>query len=281
MIPKGYQMTETIFQLTDASTYFKTMLRAYTKETPCVQAIFTVNDDLLLEHGKEIESRSILLQMAEDLKKFDLLASLLDGIIRFSKIKSIEKDNEKYDFYTYSIEKNKNIFRAVFLVPSDKTPNESDFYNLNEFIKNYYMNLPKKNDFQVIDTYSEFLEKAIKEISKRFTSKEEVGVVSHFQIQDLRTYHQHMSRQYTEEIHNEIKTGILKHLKKGDMLFRVNQKSYITYSHNCNVETVKSRFSDIFFQLNTLIIRYQLSFHQNDFNNFKKRDYWDKIISGA
>lgn len=257
------------------------MLKTYAKETPCVQATFSVNDDLLLEYGSELEPRSLLLQMTEDLKKFDLLASLLDGQIRFSKIKTIEKENEKYDFYTYSIEKNKNIFRSVFLIPSDKTPNESNFYNLNEFVKNYYMNQPKKIDFQVIDTYSEFLDKVIREISRRFTSKEEVGVVSHFQIQDLKTYHQHMSRQYTEEIHNEIKTGILRHLKKGDLLFRVNQRSYITYSHNCNVDVVKKRFSDIFFQLNTLIIRYKLSFHQSDFNNFKKRDFWDKITSGA
>ncbi|MBK6605516.1 MAG: hypothetical protein IPG24_08535 [Leptospiraceae bacterium] len=143
------------------------------------------------------------------------------------------------------------------------------------------MNLPKKKDYQVIDTYSDFLEKIIGDIDHLFTSKEEVGVVSHFHIQDLRNYYKNMSQQYTEEIHSQIKTGILRHLKKGDQLYRVNQISYITYSHHCDVDKVKSRFSDIFFQLNTLIIRYQLSFHQVDSTIFKKRDFWDKIISGS
>ena len=219
--------------------------------------------------------------MIEDLKKFDLLASLLAGQIRFSKVKTIEKDNQKYDIYTYSIEKNKNVFRSIFLISSDQVPLESNFKPLNDLVQNYYMNLPKKKDYQVIDTYSDFLEKIIGDIDHLFTSKEEVGVVSHFHIQDLRNYYKNMSQQYTEEIHSQIKTGILRHLKKGDQLYRVNQRSYITYSHHCDVDKVKSRFSDIFFQLNTLIIRYQLSFHQIDSTSFKKRDFWDKIISGT
>ena len=77
------------------------------------------------------------------------------------------------------------------------------------------MNIPQSKEYQVINVYSDFLEKAIKEIDKHFTSKEEIGVVSHFQIQDLRNYYKNMSQQYTEEIHTQIKTGILRHLKKG------------------------------------------------------------------
>ncbi len=273
-------MNQTIIESPKIS-YFETMLKRYVANTPCLQAVFAVNDDILLEHGKEIHPRSILLQMIEDLKKFDLLASLLAGQIRFSKVKTIEKDNQKYDIYTYSIEKNKNVFRSIFLISSDQVPLESNFKSLNDLVQNYYMNLPKKKDYQVIDTYSDFLEKIIGDIDHLFTSKEEVGVVSHFHIQDLRNYYKIMSQQYTEEIHSQIKTGILRHLKKGDQLYRVNQISYITYSHHCDVDKVKSRFSDIFFQLNTLIIRYQLSFHQVDSTIFKKRDFWDKIISGS
>ena len=142
------------------------------------------------------------------------------------------------------------------------------------------MNIPEPLDFQFVDTYSAFLEKITEDITSHFTGKDEVGVVSHFQIQDLRNYFKNMSEQYTEEIHKQIKQGILRYLKKGDLLFRVNQRSYITYSHNCNVDTVKQRFSDIFFQLNTLIIRYQLSFHKLDSTNFKKREFWDNIVSG-
>lgn len=262
------------------SNYFTVMLKRYAQNTPCVQSVFAVNDIILLEQGEEIHSRSILLQMVEDLKKFDLLASLLAGQIRFSKITTIEKENNKFDIYTYSIAKNKNIFRSIFLIPSGQVPIESEFKLLNELVLNYYMNLPKPIDYQFIDTYSEFLEKAIREIENHFTEKEEVGVVSHFYIQNLRNYYKNMSQQYAEEIHKQIKQGILRHLKKGDLLFRVNQRSYITYSHNCNVDTVKQRFSDIFFQLNTLIIRYSLSFHKNDAINFKKREFWDNILSG-
>ncbi len=261
--------------------YFEKMLKRYASQLPCAQAIFAVNDYILLEYGKEIHSISLLRQMIDDLKKFDLLASLLEGQVRFSKIKTIEKENQKYDIYTYSIEKNKSVFRSIFLIPSDKTPLENQFKSLNDLVQNYHMNLPQKKDYQMIDTYSEFIEKVTRDIDHHFTSKEEIGVVSHFFIQDLRNYYKNMSQQYTEEIHTQIKTGILRHLKKGDLLFRVNQRSYITYSHNCNVDKVKSRFSDIFFQLNTLIIRYQLSFHQSDSTNFKKREFWDKIIAGS
>ena len=104
--------------LNQTSSYFETMLRQYAANTPCSQAIFAVNDDILLEYGSEIHSRNIMLQMVEDLKKFDLLANLLAGQIRFSKITTIEKNNQKYDIYTYSIQKNKKIFRSIFLIPS-------------------------------------------------------------------------------------------------------------------------------------------------------------------
>lgn len=266
--------------LDQPSSYFATMLRQYATNIPCSQAIFAVNDDILLEHGSEIHPLSTLKQMLEDLKKFDLLTNLLSGQIRFSKITSIEKETKKYDIYTYSLEKNKKIFRAVFLVPNGQVPLESDFKNLNDLVLNYHMNLPESVDYSFIDTYSDFLEKITREIGNHFTTKEEVGVVSHFHIQDLRNYYRNMSQQYTEEIHKQIKQGILRYLKKGDLLFRVNQRSYVTYSHNCNVETVKQRFSDIFFQLNTLIIRYQLSFHKVDSTNFKRREFWDHIVSG-
>ena len=266
--------------LNQTSSYFETMLHQYAANTPCSQAIFAVNDDILLEYGSEIHSRNLMLQMVEDLKKFDLLTNLLAGQIRFSKITTIEKNNQKYDIYTYSIQKNKKIFRSIFLILSGKTPMETEFNNLNNLILNYYMNIPEPLDFQFVDTYSAFLEKITEDITSHFTGKDEVGVVSHFQIQDLRNYFKNMSEQYTEEIHKQIKQGILRYLKKGDLLFRVNQRSYITYSHNCNVDTVKQRFSDIFFQLNTLIIRYQLSFHKLDSTNFKKREFWDNIVSG-
>ena len=65
--------------LNQTSSYFETMLRQYAANTPCSQAIFAVNDDILLEYGSEIHSRNIMLQMVEDLKKFDLLANLLAG----------------------------------------------------------------------------------------------------------------------------------------------------------------------------------------------------------
>ena len=241
--------------LNQTSSYFETMLHQYAANTPCSQAIFAVNDDILLEYGSEIHSRNLMLQM-------------------------VEKNNQKYDIYTYSIQKNKKIFRSIFLIPSGKTPMETEFKNLNDLILNYYMNLPQQVDYQFVDTYSIFLEKITEDITSHFTDKDEVGVVSHFHIQDLRNYFKNMSEQYTEEIHKQIKQGILRYLKKGDLLFRVNQRSYITYSHNCNVDTVKQRFSDIFFQLNTLIIRYQLSFHKLDSTNFKKREFWDNIVSG-
>lgn len=261
-------------------SYFDTMFKRYAKDTPCIQSVFAVNNTILLEHGEEIHSRATLRQMIEDLKKFDLLASLLAGQIRFSKVTSIEKNSGKYDIYTYSIEKNKNVFRCIFLIPSGKIPLEKEFKLLNDLVVNYYMNVPVQKDFQLIDTYSEFLEKATKEISNHFLNKDEFGVVSHFYIQDLRNYYKNMSQQYTEEIHKQIKQGILRSLKKGDLLFRVNQRSYITYSHNCNVDTVKQRFSDIFFQLNTLIIRYKLSFHKTDSTNFTKVEFWNNILSG-
>ncbi|MBP7280805.1 MAG: hypothetical protein KBA66_04475 [Leptospiraceae bacterium] len=266
--------------LKNKTIYFETMLNEYAATTPCTQAVFAVNDDILLEYGNEIHPRSTMLQMVEDLKKFDLLANLLAGQIRISKITTIEKDKQKYDIFTYSIEKNKNIFRSIFLLPTGKLPIESEFKLLNELVLNYSMNLPKETNYQFIDTYSEFLETVSREIGNQFTSPEEVGVISHFYIQDLRNYYRNMSQQYTEEVHKQIKLGILKHLKKGDLLFRVSQRSYITYSHNCNIDTVKKRFGDIFFQLNTLIIRYQLSFHQNNATNFKKREFWDSILSG-
>jgi hypothetical protein len=255
------------------------MLKRYASDTHCLQAVFAVNDDILLEYGKEIQSRSFILQLVEDLRRFDLLATLLAGKIRFSKVKSFEKENQKYDIYTYSVGRNKSIFRTIFIIPNEKIPEEKDFKLLNDLVQNYYMNLPQKKEYQIINVYSEFLEKAIKDIGQHFNSKEEIGVISHFQIQDLRNYYRNMSQQYTEEIHTQIKTGILRHLKKGDLLFRVNQRSYITYSHNCDVDKVKSRFSDIFFQLNTLIIRYKLFFHPVDSNNFKKQEFWDALVS--
>jgi hypothetical protein len=156
------------------NSYFDTMLKRYASETPCIQAVFVVNDDILLEYGKEIQSRSLFLQMVEDLKKFDLLATLLAGKIRFSKVKTIEKENQKYDIYTYSIEKNKSIFRTIFLIPTDKTPLENEFKPLNDLVQNYYLNIPQRKEYQVINVYSDFLEKAIKEIDLHFTSKEEI-----------------------------------------------------------------------------------------------------------
>ncbi|MBK8395933.1 MAG: hypothetical protein IPL26_11955 [Leptospiraceae bacterium] len=259
--------------------YFKTMLNEYAANTPCSQAVFAVNDNILLHYGTEIHPKSTMLQMVDDLKKFDLLANLLAGQIRFSKITTIEKNQQKYDIYTYSIEKNKSIFRSIFLIPSGQIPHESEFKLLNDLVLNYYLNLPQNKDFQFIETYSEFLELATKEIGNHFNSIEEEGVVSHFYIQNLQVYYKNMSQQYSEEIHKQIRLGILRHLKKGDLLFRVSQRSYITYSHNCNIDSVKKRFSDIFFQLNTLIIRYQLFFHQNNSTNFRKREFWDKILS--
>jgi hypothetical protein len=119
----------------------------------------------------------------------------------------------------------------------------------------------------------------MKQIETCFTGREEKGVLSHFYVQDLKFYFKHMGEQYSLDVHSQIKKEIKKLLKQNDLFFRLNQHSYITYSHNCTIETVSSRYKHVLFELNTLVIQFDLKFHVVDFKNYKKQAFWDQVLS--
>lgn len=258
--------------------YFQETVQKFVAETKVHQLILSIDQDIVLEYGSEIHSWTTLRTMIEDLKKFDLLAVLLEGKVRFNKVSTIEQVGNSFSIFTFSIFKNSSTMRVIFLFEQGRIPFEEDFKNFIEYTLNFYLNIPREDNVKVFEIYPEFNLNIMKQIESCFNSKDEQGILSHFHIQDLAYYYNYTGEQFALEINNEIKKEIRKFLKNKDLFFRFSQNSYITYSHNCSLEIVKERYKEVLFELNFLVIRFDLNFFPIDHKNFQKQSFWNNVF---
>lgn len=258
------------------SDFYTSTATKFFSQTKSEQLILSMNDKIVLKVGDSIFDWKNLELMMDDLKKFDLIAVLLNKKIRFNKIKTL--DNGFY-IYTFSLFFNSNFLRVIFLFSNSNIPNEENFKNLVEFSFNFYGNIPKLQETKINNLYPDFSYKIMKKIESYFESNDEKGVIAHFYIQNLDYFYSYFNEEFANQIHLEIKKEIKKFLKQKDLFFRFSQNSYMTYSHNCNSNTVKERYKDVLFELKNLVIQFELEFYDVDFKTFKKQSFWDKAVS--
>ncbi len=256
--------------------FYHSTASKFATETKSPQLILSLNEKIILKNGESIFDWKNLELMVDDLKKFDLIAVLLNKKIRFNKIKTLDTG---FNIYTFSLFFNSNFLRVIFLFPNNEIPYEENFKNLIEFSFNFYGNIPISEESKINNLYPDFSYKIMKKIESYFVSNEEKGVIAHFYIQNLDYYYSYFNEEFADQIHIEIKKEIKKFLKEKDLFFRFSQNSYITYSHNCNSSTVKERYKDVLFELKNLVIQFQLEFYDVDFKTFKKQSFWDKALA--
>lgn len=255
--------------------FYKLSASKFFLETKSTQLILSMNEKVILKVGESIFDWTNLELMIDDLKKFDLIAVLLNKKIRLNKIKALDNG---FNIYTFSLFNNSNYLRVIFLYPKSEIPIEANFKNLIEFSFNFYGNIPSSVYQKLNDLYPKFTYKVMKKIESSFHGNDEKGVIAHFYIQDLDYYYSYFNEEFANQIHLEIKKEIKKFLKQKDLFIRFSQNSYMTYSHNCNSEIVKERYKDVLFELKNLVIQFELEFYDIDFKSFKKQSFWDNAL---
>ncbi|XDD48650.1 hypothetical protein AB3N59_09260 [Leptospira sp. WS92.C1] len=107
------------------------------------------------------------------------------------------------------------------------------------------------------DLFEEFSEQIIKDIRNSLSNE---MVVTHFRFQDLYSYFKLLGEQRSGEIIRELKSIIQAHLRPYDKLYVLDPRSILTLSPDCKTEVVQARFDEVVFQVNHLIVDYEIQF---------------------
>ncbi len=164
-----------------------------------------------------------------------------------------------------------------FFIHKNLKLNHDSAQIIHSLIKRFYLNLPGKLDSRYKDFFGEFENRFLYQINS-FSFANQKGVIANFYVQDLKPYFLAMGEHRSGEILEEIRLIILSYLKKGDLLFRISQRSFLTYSHNCTIEIVKQRFDDVYFQIKNLIVDYEIFFFPVEKKVESSEEFWNKIF---
>ncbi|ABJ79055.1 MULTISPECIES: hypothetical protein [Leptospira] len=107
------------------------------------------------------------------------------------------------------------------------------------------------------DPFEEFSDQIIKDIRNSLSNE---IVITHFHFQDLYSYFKLLGEQRSGEIMKELKSIIQAYLRPYDKLYVLNPRSVLTLSPDCKTEVVEARFDEVVFQVNHLIVDYEIQF---------------------
>ncbi|ASV11678.1 MULTISPECIES: hypothetical protein [Leptospira] len=107
------------------------------------------------------------------------------------------------------------------------------------------------------DPFEEFSDQIIKDIRNSLSNE---IVITHFHFQDLYSYFKLLGEQRSGEIMKELKAIIQAHLRPYDKLYVLSPRSILTLSPDCKTEIVEARFDEVVFQVNHLIVDYEIQF---------------------
>ncbi|EKR64000.1 hypothetical protein LEP1GSC036_1082 [Leptospira weilii str. 2006001853] len=111
------------------------------------------------------------------------------------------------------------------------------------------------------DPFEEFSDQIIKDIRNSLSNE---IVITHFHFQDLYSYFKLLGEQRSGEIMKELKSIIQAHLRPYDKLYVLGPRSILTLSPDCKTEVVEARFDEVVFQVNHLIVDYEIQFMELD-----------------
>lgn len=256
-------------------SHFLRLIEEVLKQIRVPQAVFYLNHESITNYGEELIPFSVLEQIELDIKSF--------GIYPHEKIE-LKKLNSRdlgskgvFDIYAALHSNRGEKTLIIFLADSSNFLTEEDIFPIIELIHRYYAYIPREENQHIIDIYSDFKRVIKKDLLLNFTSKKDIGVISRFTIQNLSNYYRNMGENFGRAINTEIRNEILKHLKKGDTLYRLDQRTYLTYSHDCKPETVKHRFGEITFEIHELTIRFELEFFPVEYSSIEDDRFWQTI----
>ncbi|PJZ54978.1 hypothetical protein [Leptospira adleri] len=107
------------------------------------------------------------------------------------------------------------------------------------------------------DLFEEFSDQILRDIRNSLSNE---IVITHFRFQDLYSYFKLLGEQRSGEIMKELKAIIQAHLRPYDKLYVINPRSILTLSPDCKIEIVQARFDEVVFQVNHLIVDYEIQF---------------------
>ncbi|EMN47667.1 hypothetical protein LEP1GSC088_1177 [Leptospira interrogans str. L1207] len=125
------------------------------------------------------------------------------------------------------------------------------------------------------DPFEEFSDQIIRDIRNSLSSK---IVVTHFYFQDLYSYFKLLGEQKSGEIIKELKLIIQAHLRPYDKLYVANSRSMLTLSPDCKIEVVQGRFNEVVFQVNHLIVDYEIQFMELDSPIDSIEPIWKQLL---
>ncbi|EQA43337.1 hypothetical protein LEP1GSC050_1327 [Leptospira broomii serovar Hurstbridge str. 5399] len=110
---------------------------------------------------------------------------------------------------------------------------------------------------QIPDVFEEFTNQFLRDVKNSLSTE---MVLTHFYFQDLSQYFRLLGEQKSGEILTDLKSVIQAHLRPYDKLYVLNSRSFMTFCPDCRLDIVKSRFDEVIFQVNHLIIDYEIRF---------------------
>ncbi|AXR61391.1 hypothetical protein [Leptospira mayottensis] len=128
------------------------------------------------------------------------------------------------------------------------------------------------------DPFEEFSDQIIKDIRNSLSNE---IVITHFHFQDLYSYFKLLGEQRSGEIMKELKSIIQAHLRPYDKLYVLSPRSILTLSPDCKTEVVEARFDEVVFQVNHLIVDYEIQFMELDSPINSIEPIWKHLLVSA
>ncbi|EMY78881.1 hypothetical protein LEP1GSC060_1110 [Leptospira weilii serovar Ranarum str. ICFT] len=125
------------------------------------------------------------------------------------------------------------------------------------------------------DPFEEFSNQIVRDIQNSLSNE---IVITHFYFQDLHPYFKLLGEQRSGEIMKELKSIIQAHLRPYDKLYVISPRSILTLSPDCKTEVVQARFNEVVFQVNHLIVDYEIQFMELDSPIDSIEPIWKELI---
>ncbi|MBE7411271.1 MAG: hypothetical protein HS129_04280 [Leptospiraceae bacterium] len=240
-------------------------------------------------YGCIYENKKQIFEFGENSKFSNLINKNLDKEEHLSIHKISDKDIFLKQLNANSFgEKNINLFYSTSSLKESKVEiffiedkgfklNIESVEMIHSLINRYYLCLPGKIDKQYRNFFGEFENLFLSQINS-YSYEKKTGVIANFYIQDLGPYFTAMGEYRSGEILEEVRLIILSYLKKGDLLYRLSHQSFLTYSYECDIESMKHRFDDVYFQIKNLIVDYEIYFYPVTKPIHSTKEFWQKIF---
>ncbi|TGK35122.1 hypothetical protein EHQ12_15930 [Leptospira gomenensis] len=126
------------------------------------------------------------------------------------------------------------------------------------------------------DIFEEFSDQFLRDIRNSLSNE---IVITHFRFQDLYSYFKLLGEQRSAEIMRELKSIIQAHLRPYDKLYVYDSRSILTLSPDCKTEVVQARFDEVVFQVNHLIVDYEIQFMELNSSVESFEPIWSELLA--